>query len=84
MQFEVVQERMAVDFGAAIRFETLSYQVARRMSAEGAIIMNRERQVEVLTRSDGALFGLFSTQWRLQTFEKEHPGLTDAALTEKL
>ena len=79
MQFEVVQERMAVDFGAAIRFETLPYQVARQMTPQGAAILGRERQVEVLVRSDGTLFGLFSTQWRLQTFQKENPGLTEAA-----
>ncbi|MFP7761532.1 peptide chain release factor 3 [Marisediminicola sp. LYQ134] len=73
MQFEVVVERMTHDFGAAIRLETLPYEVARGTDPAGAAALEKERQCEVLTRSDGALIALFSTQWRLQALQKLHP-----------
>ena len=75
MQFEVVDDRMTHDFGAPIRYEALPYEVARRTSAEGAAALARERQVEILTRTDGSLFALFSTQWRLQAITRDHPDI---------
>ena len=53
MQFEVVEERMSHDFGAAIRSDVLPYQLARRTDKESALILGHDRQVEVLRRSDG-------------------------------
>ncbi|MCU1407180.1 MAG: Peptide chain release factor 3 [Glaciihabitans sp.] len=76
LQFEVVEERMKNDFGSAIRYEQLPYEVARITDADGAKLMEGERQIEVLTRSDGALVALFSTAWRLQAFSRLHPTLT--------
>ena len=76
MHFEVVDDRMTHDFGAQIRYEILPYEVARRTSAEGAARLTRERQVEVLTRTDGTLFALFSTPWRLQAIARDHPDIT--------
>lgn len=75
MQFEVVEDRMTHDFGAPIRYEVLPYEVARRTSAEGAAALARERQVEVLTRTDGTRFALFSTPWRLQVITRDHPNI---------
>ena len=75
LQFEVVEERMKSDFGAPIRWETLPYEVARTVDRDGDEILARERQVEVFTRSDGALMALFSTPWRLQALQKQHPTL---------
>jgi peptide chain release factor 3 len=75
MQFEVVEERMTHDFNAAIRFEELPYQLARRTNRESAEVLNRARQVEVLTRSDGTLLALFSTPWRLAALVRENPEL---------
>jgi len=76
MQFEVVEERMKHDFHADVRFEALPYQVARRTTRESLPVLDAARQVEVFTRSDGALLALFSTPWRLQAVHKEHPELT--------
>jgi peptide chain release factor 3 len=75
MQFEVVEERMTHDFGAAIRSETLPYQIARRTDRESAEILGHDRQVEVLMRSDGTLLALFSTPWRLRNTVRDHPEL---------
>ncbi|TFC00859.1 peptide chain release factor 3 [Cryobacterium mannosilyticum] len=75
MQFEVVEERMTHDFGAAIRSEALPYQIARRTDRESALILGHDRQVEVLMRSDGTLLALFSTVWRLRNTVRDHPEL---------
>jgi len=75
MQFEVVEERMTHDFGAAIRSESLPYQIARRTNRESAEILGHDRQVEVLMRSDGTLLALFSTPWRLRNTVRDHPEL---------
>jgi peptide chain release factor 3 len=75
MQFEVVEERMTHDFGAAIRQEALPYQLARRTDKESALILGHDRQVEVLMRTDGTLLALFSTPWRLRNTERDHPEL---------
>jgi peptide chain release factor 3 len=75
MQFEVVEERMTHDFGAAIRSETLPYQIARRTDRESAEILGHDRQVEVLMRSDGTLLALFSTPWRLRNTVRDNPEL---------
>ncbi|TFB63070.1 peptide chain release factor 3 [Cryobacterium sp. Hz7] len=76
MQFEVVEDRMTHDFGAAIRLEALPYQLARRTDRESAEILGHDRQVEVLLRSDGTLLALFSTPWRLRNTVRDHPELT--------
>jgi peptide chain release factor 3 len=75
LQFEVVEDRMTNDFGSPVRFESLPYEVARIVDADGAKLLEKERQVEVLTRSDGALVALFSTPWRLQAITKLYPAL---------
>ncbi len=76
MQFEVVMARMKTEFGVDTRFEPLPYTLARRTDADSADELNRQRGVEVFTRSDGALLALVSDKWRLQYIEKEHPELT--------
>ncbi|MCI4660155.1 peptide chain release factor 3 [Cryobacterium algoricola] len=81
MQFEVVEERMTHDFGAAIRSEALPYQIARRTNRESAEILGHDRQVEVLMRSDGTLLALFSTPWRLRNTVRDHPELMLEDLT---
>jgi peptide chain release factor 3 len=50
--------------------------LARRTDAESVDELNRQRGVEVFTRSDGALLALVSDKWRLQYIEKEHGDLT--------
>jgi peptide chain release factor 3 len=76
MQFEVVTARMKTEFGVETSFQGLPYQLARRTDADSADELNRQRGVEVFTRSDGALLALVSDKWRLQYIEKEHADLT--------
>ncbi|GAC68616.1 peptide chain release factor 3 [Gordonia soli NBRC 108243] len=76
MQFEVVTARMKSEFGVDTVVEPLGYSLARRTDADSAPELDRQRGVEVFTRTDGALLALFSDRWRLQFIEKEHPDLT--------
>ena len=76
MQFEVVAARMKTEFGIEARFEPLPYTLARRTDETSVDELNRQRGVEVFTRSDGALLALVSDKWRLQYIEKEHADLT--------
>ncbi|MBT0566666.1 peptide chain release factor 3 [Williamsia sp. CHRR-6] len=76
MQFEVVTARMMTEFGVETSLEGLGYSLARRTDADSVDELNRQRGVEVFTRSDGALLALISDKWRLQYIVKEHPTLT--------
>lgn len=76
MQFEVVAARMKSEFDVDAQMEPLGYALARRTDAESAAELDRQRGIEVFTRSDGALLALVSDRWRLQYIQKEHPGLT--------
>ncbi|AOW91856.1 peptide chain release factor 3 [Rhodococcus sp. WMMA185] len=76
MQFEVVAARMKAEFNVEARMEPLGYALARRTDAASADELNRQRGVEVFTRSDGVLLALVSDKWRLQYIQKELPDLT--------
>ncbi|GAA4522254.1 peptide chain release factor 3 [Nonomuraea ferruginea] len=77
MQFEVVQHRMAAEFGAEISLDRLDYTLARRTDAASAPALDRERGCEVLTRSgDQAMLAVFTDQWRMRTIARDQPGLT--------
>ncbi|WP_433491041.1 peptide chain release factor 3 [Nocardia grenadensis] len=76
MQFEVVTARMQGEFGVETQLDNLAYTIARRTDAESAPELDRQRGVEVFTRSDGAILAVFSDKWRLQYIQKEMPDLT--------
>ncbi|MEV0059229.1 peptide chain release factor 3 [Nocardia sp. NPDC050718] len=76
MQFEVVTARMQAEFNVETQLDFLPFTLARRTDAESAPELDRQRGVEVFTRTDGAILALFSDKWRLQYIEKEHPKLT--------
>ncbi|NNV09028.1 peptide chain release factor 3, partial [Geobacillus sp. MMMUD3] len=75
MQFEVAEDRMTNEFNAPCSLERLNFSLARRTTPECVPTLARERNVEVLSRSDGELLALFSDRWRLQGVEKNHPDL---------
>ncbi|MCM1013956.1 peptide chain release factor 3 [Brevibacterium sp. XM4083] len=75
MQFEVAEDRMNNEFNAPCSLERLNFSLARRTTPECVPTLARERNVEVLSRSDGELLALFSDRWRLQGVEKNHPDL---------
>jgi peptide chain release factor 3 len=77
MQFEVVQHRLATEFGAEIVLDRLEYTLALRTDAESAEVLRRQRGAEVLTRTrDQALLAVFTDQWRMRSIQREHEGLT--------
>ena len=76
MQFEVVTARMKSEFNVDTVIEPLGYTLARRTDEHSAPELDRQRGVEVFTRTDGAILALFSDKWRLQYIEKEHSDLT--------
>ncbi|MGZ4518408.1 MAG: peptide chain release factor 3, partial [Mycobacteriaceae bacterium] len=76
MQFEVVAARMRSEFAVEAKMEPLAYALARRTDEASAAELNRQRGIEVFTRTDGAILALVSDKWRLQYIQKEHPGLT--------
>jgi peptide chain release factor 3 len=73
MQFEVATHRMASELSAPIALEGLPYKVARAVDPDDADFVNRQPSAEVLTRSDGVMLALFSTKWRLEGFQRDHP-----------
>ena len=75
MQFEVAQARMASEFNAAIRLETLGYTQARRTDAASAPTFAGVRGVEILQRRDGTLLVLAPDKWRIRVMERDHPDL---------
>jgi peptide chain release factor 3 len=77
LQFEVVMHRLSREFGAPARLERLGYSLARRTDPASLEAVARLRGIEVLTRRlDGALLVLFEDKWRLQSVQRDHPGLT--------
>lgn len=76
MQFEVVTARMKAEFNVDTVLEPLGYTLARRTDEASAPELDRQRGVEVFTRSDGAVLALFSDKWRLAFIEKEFGDLT--------
>lgn len=76
MQFEVVTARMQGEFNVETTLDNLGYTIARATDAESTDELNRQRGVEVFTRTDGAILALFSDRWRLQYIQKEFPTLT--------
>jgi peptide chain release factor 3 len=75
MQFEVASYRMANELSAPIQLESLPYTVARAVDPDDVEFMQRQPSVEVLTRTDGVMLALFSTKWRLDGFQRDHPSV---------
>ncbi|HZG92214.1 MAG TPA: peptide chain release factor 3 [Pseudonocardia sp.] len=76
LQFDVVAARMADEYRAPVTLDHLPYSVARRTDPAAAPVLDRESEVEVLTRrADGVLLAVFSNKWRLETVRRKHPDL---------
>ncbi|MEU1433702.1 peptide chain release factor 3 [Streptomyces sp. NPDC005786] len=76
MQFDVVSARMAGEFSAPVRLETLPYHLARATDAAGAEALNGSRLVkgEALIRTrDKAPLALFPDRWQANSFERAFP-----------
>ncbi len=75
MQFEVVQDRMKNDYGAAVSLEPLKYTVAQATTRESARSLEYLPDCEVTLRSDGAVVALFTTEWRMRAIKRDRPAL---------
>ncbi|HXV91676.1 MAG TPA: peptide chain release factor 3 [Pseudonocardia sp.] len=74
LQFQVVTARLEAEYRASVTLEPLPYSVARRTDAAGAEILDRQHEVEVLTRrSDDALLAVFTSAWRLEMIRRRFP-----------
>jgi peptide chain release factor 3 len=73
MQFDVVQGRLASEFGCATDLEVLPYTTARRVDPEHAATVGAALRVEVLERTDGVLLALFPDRWRVESVALQHP-----------
>lgn len=73
MQFEVASHRMAGELSAPIALEPLPYSVARAVDSVDVALLQSQPSMEVFTRTDGVLLAVFSTKWRLQGFQQDHP-----------
>lgn len=85
LQFEVFAARMENEFSAPVRLEPLNYETVCDIDPESAALLNRERECEVVLRSDGRVLLLVSSQYRLRIVQRLHPDvrideLTGAAL----
>ncbi|AIG63882.1 peptide chain release factor 3 [Corynebacterium atypicum] len=76
MQFDVMQARMENEYNVETVTEPIPYSVARRTDAESVAGLNRQRGVEVFTRTDGELIALFGDKWKLAFIQREHPEFT--------
>jgi len=75
MQFEVVEQRLRQEFGAAIRLATLDYTIACATTRESAVALAKRRDCEVVVRSDGRYLALFTSPWLLRKLSSELPDL---------
>src|SRR5690606_27677273 len=64
MQVAVVAARMKAEYSVGATIGHHGYSLARRTDAASADELNRQRGVEVFTRSDGVLLALVSDKWR--------------------
>jgi peptide chain release factor 3 len=73
MQFEVVAHRLEHEYGAPTELTGTPYQLARRTDAATAEHLRGRPGLRVMTRTDGALFVLFESRYRLERLQSEHP-----------
>jgi peptide chain release factor 3 len=75
MQFEVTVARLEAEYGAETLLGDTPYQVARRTDAASAKVLEKIRDVEVLTGAGGTLFALFRHHSRVDAVLRDHPEL---------
>ncbi len=73
MQFEVVAHRLEHEYGAPTELTSTPYQLARRTDAATAEQLRGLQGLRVMTRTDGMLFVLFESRYRLERLQSEHP-----------
>ena len=73
LQFDVAVDRLEREFGATVGLDPAPWKVARRTDAAGVQALRATSRGDVLFRHDGTPLALFTSQWLLEHFEREHP-----------
>jgi peptide chain release factor 3 len=82
LQFDVAVDRLEREFGATVGLDPTPWTVARRTDEAGAEALRRSGRGEVLFSADGTLLALFMSEFRLEHFQRDNPGVTmDRMLT---
>ncbi len=82
LQFEVAVDRLEREFGVKVTLDQTQWTVARRTDPEGAGTVTRAGRGDVLVRADGTPMALFTSDFALRRFEREHPDVRlDRVLT---
>ena len=82
LQFDVAVDRLRGEFGVKVSLQPTNWTVARRTDAEGAAVLRASSHADVLYRSDGSLMALFTSEFMLDRFHRQHPAVTlDRMLT---
>ncbi len=86
LQFEVLQSRVAVEYGVPITLEQPPYELARWVSADDPAKLQKfvdGHRGELATDRDGALVFLAENPWMLKYKSEKFPDIKFAALRER-
>jgi peptide chain release factor 3 len=82
LQFDVAVDRLQREFGATVGLDPTAWKVARRTDAAGAEVLRSTGLGDVLYRTDGTPLAVFTNDWRLDRFARDHPDvILDRLLT---
>jgi peptide chain release factor 3 len=82
LQFDVAVDRLEREFGATVGLDPTPWKAARRTDEAGREVLRRTGSGEVLHGAGGTLLALFTSDYRLERFERDHPEVTlDRMLT---
>jgi peptide chain release factor 3 len=82
LQFDVAVDRLQREFGATVALEPAPWKAARRTDPDGVHALRKSGRADVLWHTDGTPLALFTSEFLLERFEREHPDVTlDRMLT---
>ena len=76
LQFEVARHRLENEFNAPVELSPTSWSVARVTDAESVPMLAGLRGVEIVERSDGSLWALFESAFRVRQVSQDKPEAT--------
>ncbi|HAY67262.1 MAG TPA: peptide chain release factor 3, partial [Acidimicrobiaceae bacterium] len=76
LQFEVAKHRLENEFNTPVELSPTSYSVARVTDAESIPLLRGLRGVEIVERSDGAIWALFESAFRVRQVAQDKPEAT--------
>ncbi len=73
LQFEVATDRLSREFGVTVGLDPTPWSIARRTDRAGAEVVRQSRYAEVMVRTDGTELVLFTSDFMLDRFVRDHP-----------